>query len=182
MSEEQTPTEPSVLGEQECPVCHEKTLTLTEMDRKIPFGEKEILTYIFSMTCTGCKYHKSDVEFEEQSEPVKYTLEVETEEDMNIRIVKSGEATIKIPHMITMEGGPTSNGYVTNVEGLLKRVRYAIETARDNAEDEEDKTKAKNMLKKLTRVFFGQEKLKIILEDKTGNSLIASEKVQKGKL
>lgn len=173
---------PSTVNGEECPICREKTLTLTELEKRIPFGEKEILTHIFSMTCLACKYHKSDVEFEEQNDPVKYTLDVETEEDMNIRIVKSGEATIKIPHMITLEGGPTSNGYITNVEGLLKRVKYAIETTRDSAEDEEDKTKAKNMLKKLTRVFFGQEKVRIILEDKTGNSCIISEKAIKAKL
>jgi len=165
---------PDVLEGQECPVCHEKTATLAEMSRKIPFGEKEILVHLYSMTCNNCKYHTSDLEFEEQQEPVKYTLEVGSEEDMKIRVVKSAEATVKMPRIITIESGPQSQGYITNVEGLFNRVKNVIEQARDNAEDEEDRKKAKNLLKKIQNIMWGREKQKIIIEDPTGNSAIKS--------
>ena len=46
-------------------------------------------------------------------------------------------------------------------------------------EDDELKQKAKNMLKKLFRVRCGEEKLKIIIEDPTGNSAIISDKAEK---
>ena len=62
---------------------------------------------------------------------------------------------------------------------VLKRVKHAIEIARDNAEDDSEKTKAKNLLKKLGKVLWGQEKIKIILEDPTGNSAIISDKAVK---
>ncbi|MEM4336922.1 MAG: ZPR1 zinc finger domain-containing protein [Candidatus Woesearchaeota archaeon] len=174
--------ETNVLEGQECPVCHQKTCTLTETNRKIPFGEKEVLVHLFSMTCNNCKYHTSDLEFEEKNEPVKYTLEVNSEEDLKIRIVKSAEATIKIPHIITIESGPQSQGYITNVEGLFNRVKHIIEQARDNAEDEEDRKKAKNLLKKIQNILWGREKQKIIIEDPTGNSAIISEKAIKSRL
>ncbi|PIN87185.1 hypothetical protein COV19_00855 [Candidatus Woesearchaeota archaeon CG10_big_fil_rev_8_21_14_0_10_44_13] len=167
---------------QECPVCKEKTCTLTEMDRYIPFGDKEVLIYVFSMTCSSCKYHKADVEFSEENEPIKITLDIDNEKDMNIMLMKSCEATVKIPHITTMEGGPTSNGYITTVEGLFNRVKKAVEFARDSSEDEEDKKKAKNMLNKITRIMWGQEKCRIIIEDKTGNSAVISEKAVKTKL
>lgn len=137
--------------------------------------------FIFNINCKGCGYNKSDIEPAEKKEPCRFTLDVDSEEDMNIKIVKSGEATVKIPYVITIEPGPASEGYITNVEGLLEKVKKAIESAVDE-EDEEGKIKAKNLAKKINRVIFGKEKLKIILEDPSGNSAIISEKAQKSKL
>lgn len=167
------------LGGQPCPICHKKTLTLREEEREVPYFGK---VYIFSMSCSDCKYHKADVETIEQKEPCKYTLEVSSEEDLNIRIIKSAQGTVKIPHITTIESGPASNGYITNVEGLLRRVKHIIEMARDSEEDANIKKKAKNLLKKLGKVLFGQEKIKIIIEDPSGNSAIISDKAQKSKL
>lgn len=166
------------LDSQPCPLCHEKTLILTESETEIPYFGK---VYLYSMTCNNCKYHKADVESAEQKEPVKYTFEISSEDDMKVRIVKSSEATVKIPHITAITPGPASQGYITNIEGILNRVKQQIEILRDTAEDD-DKTKAKNLLKKLIRIKWGQEKQKIIIEDPSGNSAIISEKAQKGKL
>jgi zinc finger protein len=83
---------------------------------------------------------------------------------------------------MTIEPGATSEGYITNVEGLLNRVKHQIEVMRDSEEDEDLKKKAKNMIKKLTRAMWGQDTLKIIIEDPSGNSAIVSEKAVKAKL
>jgi zinc finger protein len=168
-----------ILENQKCPMCNKDTLTMTEDEREIPFFGN---VYLYSMDCDECKYHKADLECAETHEPAKYSVDVSSEEDLKIRIVKSGEATVKIPHITTITPGPASNGYVTNVEGVLNRVKKAIESARDDSEDEDEKKRAKNMLKKLQRVIFGQETLKIIIEDPTGNSAIVSEKAVKEKL
>jgi len=164
------------LAGQICPMCKAKELTLMEQEREIPYFGK---VYMFSMTCSACKYHKADIECAEKHDPAKYTLEVSSEEDMKIRIVKSAEGIVKIPHMITMEPGQAAQGFITNVEGLLRRVKAIIEQAKDTAEDKADQKKAKNMLKKLQKVMWGQDKLKIIIEDKTGNSAIISDKAVK---
>ena len=161
-----------------CPLCHQKTLALMERDMEVPYFGK---VFLFSMTCSNCKYHKSDVESVEQKEPCKYTFEISSEEDMKIRVVKSSEATVKIPHITTITPGPASQGFVTNIEGILNRVKHQIETARDTAEDDDDKKKAKNLLKKLAKIMWGQEKQKIIIEDPTGNSAIISDKAVKKK-
>ncbi|HIH11141.1 TPA: ZPR1 zinc finger domain-containing protein [Candidatus Woesearchaeota archaeon] len=165
---------------QECAVCGEKKLALQEEEIDIPFFGR---VFILSMQCDGCGYHKTDVEPAEQKEPCKYTLDITTEADMNIKVVKSGEATLKIPHIITIEPGPASEGYVTNVEGVLERVKKMIESQID-AEDEDDtiRKKAKNMIKKLNNVILGREPLKLIIEDKSGHSVIVSDKAQKSKL
>ncbi|MFC1728531.1 ZPR1 zinc finger domain-containing protein [Nanoarchaeota archaeon] len=167
------------LGGQECPVCRKKTLTLREQKKEIPyFGD----VFLFSMSCSDCKYHKADVEATEQKDPVKYTFDIESEEDLNVRVIKSSQAVIKIPHIATIESGPGSNGYVTNIEGVLKRIKHIIETARDSEEDATVKKKSKNLLKKLGRILFGQEKVKMTLEDPSGNSAIISDKAEKKKL
>ncbi len=164
---------------QPCPLCHEKTLILTERETEVPYFGK---VYLFSMTCNNCKYHKADVEATEQKEPVKYEFEISGEEDMKVRVVKSSEATVKLPHVATITPGPVSQGYVTNIEGILSRVKYQIEAAKEMEEDEEDKKKAKNLLKKLLNITWGKEKQKIIIEDPSGNSAIISDRAVKSVL
>jgi zinc finger protein len=169
----------TVVEGQPCPMCGKNTLKLTELAREIPyFGE----VFIFSMTCKECHYHKSDVEPSETHEPSKFTLEVTTEEDQNIRVVKSSQATIKIPRIASIESGTASNGYVTNVEGIFNKIIEQIEKLRDDAEDKSERKKAKNLLKKLQDCKWGREPLKLIIEDPTGNSAIISEKAVKEKL
>lgn len=164
---------------QPCPMCGKKTLTLTEDVTEVPyFGH----IHVFSMTCSECKYHKADVEAAEEHEPCRYTIEIDSQDDMKIRIVKSSQATVKIPHLTTIEPGIASNGYVTNVEGILNRIKYAVQIARDESEDPDEKKKAKKLLKKITKIIWGQEKAKLIIEDPTGNSAIISDKAKKTKL
>lgn len=162
-----------------CPICRQKTLTLMEKEIEVPYFGK---LYLFSMSCSNCKYHKADVEAAEQKEPCRYTFEVASEEDMNVRVVKSSEATVKIPRIATILPGPASEGYVTNIEGLFERVKEVIGSDRDSDEDDEDRKKAKNLLKKITRIVWGKEKTKIVIEDPSGNSAIISDKAIKSKL
>ncbi len=167
------------LKNQPCPICGKNTLELREAETEVPYFGK---MYLFSMSCDACKYHKADIEAMEQHEPCKWTFDIAAEDDMKVRVIKSSEATVKIPHVTTITPGPASNGYVTNVEGIINRVKHEIEVARDAEEDEAAKKKCKNLLKKLQRVVWGKETLKMIIEDPSGNSAIISEKAVKGKL
>src|SRR3972149_11793708 len=124
---------PNVLSGELCAFCHKKTLTLTESEMEIPFFGK---VYLFSMDCSNCKYHKADLEAAEQKEPTKYTFEIATKDDLNVRVVKSSTGIVKIPHVGNIEPGPASDGYVTNIEGVLQRMKQQIETLRDTEEDE----------------------------------------------
>jgi zinc finger protein len=167
-----------VMEGEECPFCKRKTLTLRQAEREIPYFGSVL---IFSMDCTGdgCGYHKADVEAAEEKSPVKLSFEVSSEEDLKVRVVKSSSATIKIPHIGSIEPGEASNGYITNVEGIISRIKKQVEFLRDAAEDDAEKKKAKNMLKKIGRVLWGREKIVIYLDDPTGNSAIISEKTRK---
>ena len=157
----------------------EKKLTLLEEEIDVPhFG----LTYIFTMTCEHCGYKKSDIESAEQKPPCTYTIEVADEKDLNTRLIKSSEATVKIQRIMTIESGPESEGYVTNVEGLLTRVKKVLESSYEAEEEDTSKNKLKNMIKKLNKVLACHESIKIVIEDRTGNSAILSDKAVKSGL
>ncbi len=162
-----------------CPLCKEKSLVLTEKEIEVPYFGNLLL---FSMTCEKCKYHLADVEALEKHDPTRYTFEIQDEKDLNVRVVKSSEATVKIPHITTIEPGTASQGYVTNIEGLLNRVKHRIEVIKETSEEDEDRTKAKNLLKKIYRIKIGQEKQKIIIDDPSGNSAIISDRAVREKL
>jgi len=169
----------SELKNQQCIICLKNGLTLREQAVDVPhFGKM----YIFSMQCDQCGYRKTDLQAAQEKEPAKYTLEVDGDKDLNIKIVKSGRATLKIPYVITVEPGPASEGYITNVEGVLQRVKHVIESKMEAEEDKDAKKKAKKLLKKINQALLGRDKIKIILEDPTGNSAIISEKAVKSKL
>lgn len=150
-SQKQSP-QGAVLKGNPCPVCSKKTLTLTESETEVPYFGK---IYIFSMICESCNYHKSDVEAAIQHEPAKYTFEISTPDDMKVRVIKSSEATVKIPYIGDISPGPSSEGYITNVEGILQRIKEQVEHLAAAEEDDDAKQKAKNLLKKLQKIMLG---------------------------
>ncbi len=173
------PDKTESLGGQPCPMCGTKNLTLTEGQSEVPYFGK---IFLFSMHCSNCHYHKADVEAAEQREPARFTFEVQSKDDLKVRVVRSSEGVIKIPHVGSLEPGPNAEGFITNVEGLIEKFKKQIESLRDSAEEEEDRKKAKNLLKKLQKVLWGEEKLKIMIEDPSGNSAIVSERAVRQKL
>ena len=167
------------IEKQPCPMCNANKLNLIESETEVPFFGQ---VYIFSMNCSNCKYKKADIEAAEQKEPSKYVLEVSSEEDLNARFVKSSQATVKIPRITTITPGPASEGYISNIEGLLKKVKGIIEQKKESLEEKSDRIKAIKLIKKINKILFGQEKIKITVEDPSGNSAIISEKAVKSKL
>ena len=162
-----------------CPMCHKKTLTLIEDEKDIPYFGK---VYLFSMSCDNCKFYKADVEAAEQKPPCKITFETNSEKDLNVRLIKSSEAHLKIPTLrMDVRPGPDSNGYITNIEGVLNRFEKVIQEQKKLAEADGDKaakTTAKNLLKKIWKIKCGEIPVKIVIEDPSGNSAIISDKAK----
>ncbi|MBS3149376.1 ZPR1 zinc finger domain-containing protein [Candidatus Woesearchaeota archaeon] len=170
------------LNQEICPFCLNKTLILREELIDIPYFGK---TYVFSMSCqdSDCNYFKADVEAEEKKDPCKITFTIKKEDDLSIRVVKSSEATVKVPQLrMSVTPGPSSNGYVSNVEGILNRFKKILEDERDLSDDDSVRKHAKNLLKKLWKVKTGDMELKIVIEDPSGNSAILSKDVVVEKL
>ena len=164
-----------VIENQECPVCREKTVQLIQEEKEVPNFCK---CYLMSMNCTKCLYHSSGIEVEKKDNPKKYEFTVEKKEDLNVRVIKSGEAVVKIPQLkMSVTPGASSIGYISNIEGVLRRFKKIVEDQRDTSEDPETKKTAKNLLKKFWKAECGELALKIVIEDPSGNSAIISKKV-----
>ena len=158
------------LKNQPCPLCHTTKLSLIEEDYDVPYFGK---CYLMSMKCENCDYKVSDIESAEEKEPSRYTFEVKNKKDLNVRVVKSGQAIVKVPALkMSVEPGPASEGYISNIEGVLQRFKKIIESERDTTDDEDVRKAAKNLLKKLWKVELGELPVKVIIEDPSGNSAI----------
>ena len=164
----------------DCPICRGKnTLEMTSKTEKIPyFGEIMESTLL----CAECGYKHSDTICLEQKEPVRYSLEI-NKDNINTRVVKSQTATLSIPELgLKVEPGPKSQGYVSNVEGVLNRFESAIATAIGWAEEEEIKANALKILEKIDNLKNGDEKATLVVEDPFGHSIIVNDAAKHRKL
>lgn len=161
-------------------MCGKKALTLTEDTIEVPhFGR----CFVFSMNCENCKYNQADLEVEEKKEPSKYTFEVKNVKDLNVKVVKSSQATVKIPEFrMSATPGPASDGYISNVEGVLNKFKEIVEGRRDHSDDPKERKSAKNLLKKMWKAECGELPFKVVLEDPSGNSAIISDKAKVEKI
>lgn len=165
-----------------CPMCLKKTLTLMEDKKDVPYFGK---VFLFGMECSNseCLFKQHDLEAEKPQDPIKVTFTCENEEDLKVRVIKSSGATLNIPTLrMKSEPGPAAEGFITNIEGLLNRFEKIVEEQRDAAEDKSAKTTAKNLLKKIRKIKYGEIPCKFIIEDPTGNSMIISDKAVVEKL
>jgi zinc finger protein len=168
------------LKNQPCPVCGKNEAVLMEDEVDIPyFGN----AFVFSINCSSCGFSKADVEASDVREPVKITFETSSSEDMKVRVVKSSSALVKIPTFrMSMEPGTGSEGFISNIEGLIGKFEKIVEGQRDSTDDPKVRKSAKNLLKKIWKAKLGEIPLKIVIEDPSGNSAIISDRAEVGKL
>ena len=158
-----------ILENQVCDICKEKSSIIITKNILDPYCGK---LSIFSIKCKNCGYKKNDVGFLEPKEPKKYILKVNRKKDLNIKIVKSSYCELEIPTFgLSIESGLNSDGFVTNVEGVLQKFLQKLNLFEDN----EKKLKIK---KKLERAISGLENFEMILKDDSGNSMIVGDKVE----
>ncbi len=160
-----------------CPNCDSEMNVMSE-EIDIPhFGR----TIISTAKCASCGYKFSDVWCIDEKEPVKLTLKVESPEDMSSRVVKSSNATVMVPELGTeIKPGPASQGYISNVEGILKRVEDAMKGMKVTVPEKE--SKLDELLASVASMREGKTKFTLIIEDPSGNSSIDSEKTVVEKL
>ncbi len=163
-----------------CPICGAKgTFRVKGRIDYIPYFGEMMQT---SASCTSCKFRHADVMCLGERPPLRYEFQVTSEEDLKVRVVKSSTGTIKLPELgVTVEPGPASQGYVSNVEGVLGRVKEAIELAIEGI-DAVRRRRGKARIKKLDEVCAGKRRARLILMDPFGHSAIVNERARKRKL
>ncbi|MEE8358638.1 MAG: ZPR1 zinc finger domain-containing protein [Candidatus Hydrothermarchaeales archaeon] len=160
----------------ECPVCKKPGLTVAFDKYVIPhFGE----AMISLASCSECGYKHSDTLIVEESNPVEYTLKISCEQDMSVRVIRSSRATVEIPELgVKISPGSHSEGYITNVEGVLERIKEAIETG-VRGSDKSARRKAEELYDKISLLKEGKGVATLHILDPSGNSAIWSKKAVK---
>ena len=164
----------------DCPICGGKgTLKAIQHIHEIPYFGKVMESTII---CERCGYRNADVMILEDRPPKLYTVRVENEKDLFTRVVRSKSGTIELEEIgVKIEPGPASEGFITNVEGVLERVRETLLMAREFRKgegDEEAVKKADEILKYIEDVREGKKPLTVKIADPLGNSALIGEKVK----
>lgn len=154
-----------------CPACGREGLEIREVPYDIPgFGK----TLLITMYCPSCGLRHRDVLCLEFGEPRRYEFTVEGPEDLKVRVIRSSSATIRIPELgVLIEPGPASEGFISNVEGVLDRAEAVVAMMVRLAEKPEEKARASEALAKIWDAREGRLRFTLIIEDPLGNSLIA---------
>ena len=164
----------------DCPICGGKgTLKALQHIHEIPYFGKVMESTII---CERCGYRNADVMILEDRPPKLYTVKVEEEKDLFTRVVRSKSGTIELEEMgVKIEPGPAAEGFITNVEGVLERVRETLLMAREfkrQEGDEEAVNKADELLQYIEDVKEGKKPLTVRIADPLGNSALIGEKVK----
>lgn len=159
-----------------CPACFvegKAKSIMKELD--IPHFGKVLET---SIQCPVCGFKHSDIIALEQNDPAKYVLEI-NKNTLTVRVVRSQSATVSIPEVgVKVEPGPKSEGYVTNVEGMLNRFEDAIKKALNLFEDAQSQINAKNALSQIQELKEGNGTATLIIQDPFGQSKIVSDSAE----
>lgn len=158
-----------------CPTCNTEIEYLYTTEN-IPYFS-DIL--IISAICPSCGYKFVDTQMLKHGEPVRYVYRTTTPEDLAVRVMRSMSASIEIPELgVRIDPGPTCQGFVSNIEGVLDRIVQAIGSAIVDGDDEE-RENARLLLEKIARVKCGVLSVTFILEDPNGNSAIVADSAEK---
>ncbi|MDK2891853.1 ZPR1 zinc finger domain-containing protein [Methanohalophilus sp.] len=156
-----------------CPLCHGDLIIHWQEDEIPYFG-----AVMYISTRCSCGFRFADTMILSQKDPVRCKLSVENLEDLNARVIRSTSGTIRVPELgIVVEPGSISDSYVTNIEGLLTRIRDVVITATKWCKEEPEKYAVGNsILARINDVLEGLGGISIIIEDPLGNSAIISDK------
>ena len=154
----------------DCPVCGGKnTATYTTQTHELAyFGEIVEST----IQCERCGFRHNDIITTEQKDPAKHSLII-SKKNLDSRVVRSQSATVSLPEIgIKVEPGPKSEGYISNVEGVLIRFRDATERALNMFTDAKSQKKKKKVLENINKVLDGEMETLLLIEDPFGQSKI----------
>jgi zinc finger protein len=132
-------------------------------------------------TCQNCGYRHTDVTTLVTHEPIVLSAKITSLEDLNMRVIKSGTATVSIPELgATVTPGPYSEGYISNIEGVLTKIEDALILMLSSAKGK-SLQRGERMLKRIRAAKEQKPSFTFVLKDPFGNCALLSPKVGKVK-
>jgi len=130
---------------------------------------------LLSLTvCPKCGYKSRDILPLETREPTLIKARIDSLSDLNIKVIKSVTATIRIPEFgAAITPGPNSEGFITNVEGVLARMEDVLTFMLSSAEPEKVRS-GERILEQIHKARESEPRFTIIIEDPFGNSSLVS--------
>ncbi len=160
-----------------CPSCDTESMLTTQTEYEVEHFGSVLMSVV---TCEKCGYRHTDVMTLTEREPIALTAKISSVEDLNMHVIKSGTATVSIPEFgATITPGPYSEGYISNVEGILDRIQDALTMMLSTA-TRKRLAKGEKMLKQF-RLAKEKPHFTLTLKDPFGNSAIVSPKPGKVK-
>jgi zinc finger protein len=162
----------------QCPCCDSGAMALSETEYEVEHFGSVLLTVA---TCRNCGYKHTDVMTMTAREPLVLIAKINSLDDLSIHVVKSGTATVCIPEFgATITPGPDSEGYVSNVEGVLGKIEGALTFMLSSAKGK-TLQKGVKMLKKIQAAREQKPNFTFVMKDPLGNSALVSSKARKVK-
>jgi len=161
---------------QQCPACDSQSMLTSQNEYEVEhFG-----AVLLAMSrCGRCGYRHSEVTTLTNREPVELRAEISSVEDLNMRVIKSGTATVSIPEFgATITPGQYSEGYISNVEGILSKIEDVLTFMLNTASGQRLK-KGEVMLKKMRAARESKPGFTLVIKDPLGNSAIVSSNPKK---
>ena len=156
---------------QRCPSCDNNSMQTSQTEYQVEHFGAVLLSLA---ACQKCGYRHSDVIALTNREAIALTAKISSLDDLNMRVIKSGTATISIPEFgATITPGPYSEGYISNVEGLLAKIEDALTFMLSTAKGKRLK-KGERMLRRMRTARDSNPRFTLTIKDPLGNSAIVS--------
>ena len=157
-----------------CPVCKKQDFNVIQSLDEIPYFGEVLETFA---QCGSCKYKTYDIlPLAEKKFPKQQKIKI-SEKNLCARVVKGKYCEIQIPEIgLTVEPGPDSEAYISNVEGVLDRMIFALKSMK--SVKPESKKEIDEKIEMLQQAKQGKKAITLVFKDEQGQSAIIKEKVK----
>jgi zinc finger protein len=160
-----------------CPACTTGNLIVKSMMYSIPYFNE---LAVFTLQCPECGFYHSDVFSSEQRKPTRFTMYINEPEQLRTRVVRSSSGTLRFPEFgIDVEPGPQAESFISNIEGVLLRVKEVVGIAVRGADTKEEKKNGKRIIAAIEQAMAGEVGFTMVVEDPAGVSGILPEDMTK---
>lgn len=155
-----------------CPLCSDKMDAINKTIDIPNFGE----TLIFTLICKKCNYKITDLYAVYEKEPKRFILKYENTNQLKHKFIRSSTCDLKIPELgVEIEPSTASDGYITNIEGILQRIKDVTLGLIKILETDEQIKNGLALVQKIDSAIEGKFNFTLIIEDPMGNSALIAE-------